>query len=310
LDRLHTLIIGRGNLFHYTWHVKRFVLTLSHSMVRHKLEPRCVLAQADQEIRRALDIFIGIVYSRNEWLAKDNIGTLLHNQRSIFQDLIIGHSCIPFMDARIDVLQIKKNMIGYRKDFEECLPIRKSAGFHTGTDALLVTQLEKLPYESRPEQRFPSGDRDAASGTIVKHLIADNRLPDLRYGHGLAVSNKRIIIAMIPAISAGNALGIIDAVHTIAQADRIVCADFGTFTAVRTERFDKPYLGLFGEAFRVRTPLTGQRTSLEEDHGSNSGPIVDGKALNIGDNRPGGRSSFHNSLSEPVFVLHDVGNLL
>ena len=89
---------------------------------------------------------------------------------------------------------------------------------------------------------------------------------------------------MIPAIAAGCAAGIVDTVLALSMLYGVVCADVQASAAVFTEGFDKSHLRLSRKAFGIRAPLAGQRTTLEEDYGSNPGPIMNGKALNVSNN--------------------------
>jgi hypothetical protein len=90
---------------------------------------------------------------------------------------------------------------------------------------------------------------------------------------------------LISAIAAGSAPGIVYAVLSFRAPDGAVCAGFQALAAARAESLYKTHLGLSRQAFGIRAPLARQRTTLKKDNRSNSRPIVNGKTLNVNNNR-------------------------
>jgi len=79
---------------------------------------------------------------------------------------------------------------------------------------------------------------------------------------------------MIPAIAAGFAEGIIDAVPALCVANRVIRADVEACAAVLAKGLDKTHLRLYRKAFGIRAPLAGQRTALEKNHGANPRSVM------------------------------------
>ena len=67
---------------------------------------------------------------------------------------------------------------------------------------------------------------------------------------------------MIPAIAAGGASGIIDAVRTLQALNGVVCADVQALAAIRAKGLDKTHLGLSRQTFWIRAPLARKRAPL------------------------------------------------
>jgi hypothetical protein len=90
---------------------------------------------------------------------------------------------------------------------------------------------------------------------------------------------------MIHAIAAGSAPRIVDSMNAFAAADGILVADFGAFAAIRAKSLNEPDLRFGGQAFGIGAPPAGERASLEKNHRPDPRPVMDGKTLDVRNNR-------------------------
>jgi hypothetical protein len=72
---------------------------------------------------------------------------------------------------------------------------------------------------------------------------------------------------------------------SFSASNGIVCANIPALATVRTEVLNKAHLRLSRQTFGVCAPLARQRTTFKEDNGSNPRPIMNRKALNVGNDR-------------------------
>jgi hypothetical protein len=85
------LIVSRsGMAFQSIGQMKLPIFALAHFMIRHNLKPCRILAEASQKSGGRLNIPDGIIHSRNQRLAEDDVRPSIHKQRGIPQDLIVA----------------------------------------------------------------------------------------------------------------------------------------------------------------------------------------------------------------------------
>jgi hypothetical protein len=97
--------------------------------------------------------------------------------------------------------------------------------------------------------------------------------------------DQRAVVAVVPTGAAGFAEGIIYAVFAVRIANGAVFTNFFARTAMCAQGFDKANTGGVRQAFGIRAPPARQRAALKKDHRSNPRSIVNGKTLDIRDNR-------------------------
>jgi len=242
LNRLCERVICSAECFQLVRQTQRLIFAQTHSMIRHNLKPLGIFAEAGQKCGGRLDILNRIIDAGDERLTENDVCLVLQEQGGISQDLSIGLPGVIFVGICIHMLQIEQKMIRDRNDFEQRLRICHSASLNAGIDQILMTQLKEFPDELRPKQRFSSRNRNAAARTIVEHLVAPDCIPDLGNRPELTMSDQCSVGTMIPAIAAGFAARIIDAVLVIRAANRIIRADFQACAAIYAEGLNKTHL--------------------------------------------------------------------
>ena len=151
-----------------------------------------------------------------------------------------------------------------------------AAGIDANMQPVALAFLRQRFQHVNVAERLAAGERDAAAGLLVKHLVGEQLRQQLGGGKGPAGDLPRVLQAVVDAVAAGAAQvavgesigrdGLLRAVRLAAQALR---AFFGVM-----QQFGPVTLAL-----RVVAPAAAQRAAFEEYGSADAGAVVDREFL-------------------------------
>lgn len=191
-------------------------------------------------------------------------------------------------------LDIEEKKIGHRQNPFEFLPRGEAAALKRGVDSLLFRGVQQGESELGPHHRLAAGERHAAAGVLVENAVLPDFGHDLLDREGTPAEFQRFRRTLFDTLAASDTRRAVELMTPLRRkrmaprrADLCAAAAPGTSGGGEQQlRFRPPRL-------RIVAPDATQRTPLEEYRRPDPRAVVDGKFLDIEDNRFGVHMNFY-----------------
>ena len=202
----------------------------------------------------------------------------------ILQNQLVGHASEFSVPGIVHQLEIVQEQIHVFADAVQRFPRRKTAGVHSSMDLLLFTRSEESEQKVSLEQWFSAGEGHASTGLVVEGDVPFDLRHHLRHRHFLAYHFASFGVADLDAGSGENAFLPIGGYHITVPGDGALGADLQAGPAPDALAFPQHQLRRRGLPLGIVTPPATQRTSFEENRGTDTWPVVDGELFYIKNN--------------------------
>ena len=231
-----------------------------------------------RQLRRAGDVLHAVVDVVDQGNADDHLRAAVSQTAQVVQDLPVGYADVRTVHRVVHgfyVIEHAVALVGHRL---QVLVGGEAGGFDGGVDALLPQGCQHRGGKLPLQQHLAAGERHAAAGIVVVHLVPEKLLHQLLYRHLLRRQRQRAGAAVLHAGQTPAAVGTVQ----VAAAD-VPGTDL--HAAAAADALVPPVEPRVGErlGLRIGAPAAAQGTALKEHHRADAAAVMDAVFLDVVD---------------------------